>query len=179
MAGRPSLYDWKAIESDYKAGLPIDRICQKHTIEKKTLQNKISEKKWVVSGNAKAVMQGFEEISGNIGIIQGSEPEILEAVYDRIRTESEFDIMAGRIVIKAMKKLEKVIDDGKKLEKVNVGNGVQNLEPVGMMGGDYKDALDAVYRGKEIIKGKEASTNVNVNTQTNVGIQTITRKIVD
>jgi len=41
---RPSRYDWKAIEADCKAGLTVDKICRKHAIKKKTLQNKISEK---------------------------------------------------------------------------------------------------------------------------------------
>jgi hypothetical protein len=107
------------------------------------------------------------------------EPEILEAVYDRIRTESEFDLVAGRLVTKTMKKLEKLVDDGIKSEKLNVGGGMQAFETVEMMGGDYLDVMNAAYRGKELLKGKELTSSINVNATAAVGIQTITRKIVD
>jgi len=176
---RPSKYDWKAIEADFKAGIDKERICRKHGIEEKTLNNKIYEKKWIVSGNAKSIMTGLSEVSGSLGQMEIEEPEILEAVYDRIRTESEFDLVAGRLVTKTMKKLEKLVDEGIKSEKLNVGGGMQAFETVEMMGGDYLDVMNAAYRGKELLKGKEVTSSINVNTQTNVGIQTITRKIVD
>lgn len=160
---RPSKYDWKAIEADFKAGLSRDRICRKHGIEEKTLNNKIYEKKWAVSGTAKSIMNGLGEVSGNLGKMEVEEPEILEAVYDRIRTESEFDLVAGRLVTKTMKKLEKLVDGGVKSEKVNVGMGVQDFATVEMMGGDYLDVMNAAYRGKELLKGKEMTSSISVN----------------
>lgn len=173
---RPSKYDWKAIEADFKAGLERERICRKHSIEEKTLSNKIYEKKWVVSGNAKSIMTGLSEVSGSLGQMEIEEPEILEAVYDRIRTESEFDLVAGRLVTKTMKKLEKLVDGGIKSEKLNVGGGMQAFETVKMMGGDYLDVMNAAYRGKELLKGKEVTSSINVNATAavqNVSIQNI------
>lgn len=160
---RPSKYDWKAIEADFKAGIEKERICRKHGIEEKTLNNKIYEKKWMVSGNAKSIMTGLSEVSGSLGQMEIEEPEILEAVYDRIRTESEFDLVAGRLVTKTMKKLEKLVDSGFKSEKVNIGGGIQGFKTVEMMGGDYLDVMNAAYRGKELLKGKEITSSINVN----------------
>lgn len=174
---RPSKYDWKAIEADYKAGLEKERICRKHGIEEKTLNNKIYEKKWAVSGNAKSIMTGLSEVSGSLGQLEIEEPEILEAVYDRIRTESEFDVVAGRLVTKTMKKLEKLVEDGVKSEKINVGGGVQAFETVEMMGGDYLDVMNAAYRGKELLKGKEVTSSINVSAtaavQNNLNIKNV------
>jgi hypothetical protein len=160
---RPAKYDWKAIEADFKAGINKDRICRKYSIEEKTLNNKIYEKKWIVSGNAKSIMAGLSEVSGSLGQMEIEEPEILEAVYNRIRTESEFDLVAGRLVTKTMKKLEKLVDCGIKSEKLNVGGGMQAFETVEMMGGDYLDVMNAAYRGKELLKGKEAPATVQIN----------------
>ena len=174
--GRPSKYNWEAIEGEYRAGVQINDICRKHGIAKKTLQNKVSAELWEVSGGAKAVMKGFEEVSGILGTIEEESPEILPALYDRISTETEFDIMAGRIVTKTLRKLESVVDSGKKLEKVGVGGGIQSFQEVGMMGSDYKEVMEAVYKGKEILKGKEAAgTTVNVqnNNTAIAGVKTL------
>ena len=176
---RPSRYDWKAIEADYKAGLPVDKICRKHTIEKKTLQNKASEKRWEVSGLAKAVFVGLSDVSGKIGELRESNPEIIEAVYDRIKTESEFDVSAGSLVMKIMKGLHTVVDSGKAYEKVNAGNGVQNIEPVNMQGSHYVDVATAAYKAKELIKGKDVTASQQINVNTAVQQNNITPKTLD
>jgi len=168
---RPSPYDWKSIEADFKAGLTVDKICRKHTIEKKTLQNKIYDKKWEVSGNAKAIMKGLEQVSGNLGQLQAEEPEILDAVYDRIKTESEFDVSAGSLAMKIMKGLHTVVDNGKSYERVNVGNGVQNLEPIDMGASHYLDVANAAYRAKELLKGKEMTSSQNINVNATAAVQ--------
>lgn len=72
---RPAKYDWKAIEADFKAGIDKYRICRKHGIEEKTLNNKIYDKKWVVSGHAKSIMKGLGEVSGSLGQMGIEEPK--------------------------------------------------------------------------------------------------------
>lgn len=165
---RPSKYDWESIEADYRAGLPKEEIRSKYKLQRNTLDNKIREKDWEVSSRAKSVIEGFEAVSGHLGALEAETPEILPAVYDRIEAETDFDIRSGRIVTKTLRKLEGIVDKGTKLEKVGVGAGIQSFEEVGMGAGDYKDVMDTVYRGKEVIKGKEAAQSVNVavnNTQ--------------
>lgn len=71
--------------------------------------------------------------------------------------------MAGELVAKTMKKLEKLVDGGVKSEKVNVGVGIQDFATVGMMGSDYLDIMNAAHRGKEILKGKERTSSINVS----------------
>ena len=172
-------YNWKTIEADFKAGLTVDKICRKHTIQKKTLQNKISEKKWVVSGTAKAIMSALEDVSGKIGELREESPELIEAIYDRIKVESEFDVSAGSLVMKIMKKLHTVVDAGKGYEKLNVGNGVQNIEPVEMSGAHYLDVANAAYRAKELLKGKESPATVQINNSNAVQNNSITVEFVD
>jgi len=146
----------------------------KYKVPRNTLDNRIRDKNLVVSEHAEAAIQGLGAVSGHLGALQAETPEIIDAVYDRIANETAFDINAGRIVAKTMQKLEEIVTNGTKLEKVGVGNGIQSFQEVGMMGGDYKEVMDAVYRGKEVLKGKEASTNINVSatsaTQNNYNV---------
>jgi hypothetical protein len=160
--GRPSKYDWNSIEADFRAGVPKADIRRRYKVPRNTLDNRIRDYGLEVEASAVAAMKGFEAVSGHLGALQAKSPEIMPAVYDRIATETEFDIVSSRIVMKAMSKVEKIIDNGNKLEKINVGVGMQRFEEVGMAAADYKDAMDAVYRGKEVLKGKEAPAQVNV-----------------
>ena len=164
---RPSKYPWEEIEADYKAGVDKKEICRKWKIPKKTLDNKIIEKSWEVSGLAVEAMRSLEQVSGNFGILEATDPKTAAALYDRVAHETDFDIRAGRLVVKTMKRLESLVDAGKKLEKVSVGTGIQELVEVGMMGSDYKDVMDAAYRGKELLKGKD-QTGPQVAIQNNM-----------
>lgn len=165
--GRPSKYPWGDIEHDFKAGVPKPELCRRYRIPTKTLDNKIAEKKWKVSGLAVKAMSDLEQVSGSFGQLEEEDPKTAAALYDRVRTETDFDIRAGRLVIKTMKRLEGLVDRGKKLEKVGVGQGMQELREVGMMGGDYKDVLDAAYRGKELLKGKDITSQTQFSVQQN------------
>lgn len=171
---RPPKYDWGVIEADYKSGMDIEKLCLKNGIEKRTLQNKVYAMQWEINSEANAIISGLNAVSCKIGALKETNPELIEAVYDRIKVESEFDISAGSLAIKIMKGLHTVVDNGKSYEKVNVGGGIQQLEPVEMGGGHYLDVANAAYRAKELIKGKDITSSQNINVQTNVQSNTKT-----
>jgi hypothetical protein len=54
---------------------------------------------------------------------------------------------------------------------------MQAFETVEMMGGDYLDVMNAAYRGKELLKGKEAPATVHINNtnaiQNNIQTKTL------
>ncbi len=45
---RPSKYNWEAIQKSYEDGFTVDKLCDMYSIEKKTIQNRISREKWEV-----------------------------------------------------------------------------------------------------------------------------------
>ena len=174
---RPVKYDWEVIEADYKSGMDLDKLCLKNGIEKRTLQNKVYAMKWEVNSEANAIIKELSEVSCKLGALKETNPELIEAVYDRIKTESEFDISSGSLALKIMKRLHNVVDSGKAYEKLNVGAGIQQLEPVEMGGSHYLDVANAAYRAKELLKGKEATTSQNINVST--AVQTNISKSID
>lgn len=177
---RPAKYDWDSIGSDYKSGMELTKVCLKHGIEKRALENKIYSAKWVINSEANSIISGLHEVSSKMGILQETNPELMTALYDRIKTESEFDVSAGSLAMKIMKGLHTVVDTGKAYEKVNVGNGMQQLEPVKMGGAHYLDVANAAYKAKELLKGKEQTSSINVNaTAGAVASNNITVEFVD
>lgn len=57
-----------------------------------------------------------------------------------------------------------------KLEKVNVGDGVQNFEPVALGADDFKHCQDTIDKASITlgINQRHSNQNINVNTQNNI-----------
>lgn len=62
------------------------------------------------------------------------------------------------------------LNKNQKLEKINVGDGVQNFEPVGLGADDFKQCQDTIDKASLTlgINQRHSSQNISVNTQTNV-----------
>ena len=57
--GRPSKYNWEVIQKSYEDGFTVDKLCDMYSIEKKTIQNRISSQKWEVTGNINSDIKLF------------------------------------------------------------------------------------------------------------------------
>lgn len=92
---RPSKYNWKAIRKSYEDGFDINKLCDMYSIEKKTIQNRISSEKWEVTGNINTDINEKE-------LMDKLEP-IVTAVVEEIGVEN------------AYKAIQSIIDDLKYL----------------------------------------------------------------
>jgi len=86
---------------------------------------------------------------------------IEKAVGRRLRVEVVSD--------KLLDKIEKHITDNIKQEKINIGNGAQGFEEVGLGSNDYKNLADAIDKVSitQGVNQRHANTNLQVNTQVN------------
>jgi len=63
------------------------------------------------------------------------------------------------------------LKDNKKLEKINIGNGVQNLEEVELGSSDYKNIQDAIDKASLTLGVNQRHSSQQINVQTNTAIQ--------
>ena len=63
---RPSKYNWELIQKSYEDGFTVDKLCDMYSIEKKTIQNRISSEKWEVTGNINTDINEFKDSLGKI-----------------------------------------------------------------------------------------------------------------
>lgn len=177
--GRPSKYNWEEIKKSYFIGRSVDYIVDKYGITKKTLQNKISEELWEVSGSIKSDILGLKQsigkITDDISHNQHLAHIISEDVKDLINELS--DLVDAKKIIYSATQLNLVrtmeyLSKNQKLEKINVGDGVQNFEPVGLGADDFKYCQDTIDKASITlgINPRHANTNIKVdnnNTQEN------------
>jgi len=139
---RPSKYNWKDIQKAYEGGISIDEISKKYNVTKKTLQNKISEKKWKVTGSINTHINGVREHLGKLLQETGNDPVMQDIVEERVRTILEDNelIQNNRKLLKAFQGL--------------VGKGIRE--------GAYKTPSD-IKAGVSTIKDIEAVANPKAN----------------
>ena len=190
--GRPSKYNWEEIKKSYFIGRSVDYIVDKYGITKKTLQNKISEELWEVSGNIKSDILGLKQsigkITDDISHNQHLAHIISEDVKDLINELS--DLVDAKKIIYSATQLNLVrtmeyLSKNQKLEKINGGDGVQNFEPVGLGADDFKYCQDTIDKASITlgINPRHANTNIKVDNnnlqQTNLTIEDISLAIAN
>ena len=97
MMARPKLYDWESIEKAYCQGADIQEICKKYKIAKKTLQNKIYEKRWEIKGNIDADVNEFKAVLGKVTEKALNSPETTDIYIEKLITIVEDNEIRSRI----------------------------------------------------------------------------------
>ena len=150
---RPLKYNWGAIEKAYIQGAEVKDICKQYNITKKTLQNKIYEKKWEMTGNINSDVNEFKAVLGKVTEAALNNPETTDIYIEKITTVLE-DNKLIRNNRKLASAVHAILGQEIKNKKVNVNN-VRNVT------GALKDI-------ESMANPQSNRTEVNVNTQTNV-----------
>ena len=145
---------------------------QKYDVEKKTLQNKISEKKWEVSGNIKADITELKTSIGKISGTLGNNPDkahiIAEDVIDCINQIA--DLVESEKIVKSATLLNLArtvtyLKNNTKLEKISAGAGVQELVEVGLGSSDFKECQVTIDKASLTLGVNQRHSNSQVNIQ--------------
>ena len=172
-------YDWTEIQKAYECGKTVDELVKKYDVEKKTLQNKISEKKWEVSGKIKADITELKTSIGKISGTLGNNPDkahiIAEDVIDCINQIA--DLVEGEKIVKSATLLNlartvNYLKNNTKLEKVSAGAGIQELVEVGLGSDDFKQCQDAIDKASITLGVNQRHSNSKVNIQNTNAAQT-------
>lgn len=182
-------YNWIEIQKAYECGKSVDELVIKYNIDKKkTLQNKISENKWEVSGNIKSTISDLKESIGKVSGTLGNNPDkfhiIAEDVIDCINEISILVDGTKAVSSATLLNLARTIEYLKtntKMEKINVGDGVQNFEPVALGSLDYKNAQDTIDKASITlgINQRHSNSQININNDNTNAIQNNVKTLDD
>lgn len=149
-------------------------------INKSSIQRKEKKDNWIVGKtqqlkndiievekeNAK-ILQQKTQLREKIATLEGYEIKYLdEIIQDEAKIKSLIFSTTALNVIRINEDLQQNM----KYEKVSVGDGVQNLEPVKLSASDYKNAQEALDKASITlgINQRHSSSQINVNTQNNI-----------
>ena len=164
---RPSKYNWEAIRKSYEDGFDINKLCDMYSIEKKTIQNRISSEKWEVTGNINTDINEFKDSLGKIAGYVSQNDEIKN----------------NEIILRVSTILEdnELIINNRKILKAFQGKII-----AGLKNGAYEKPND-IKAGTSALKNIEAIANpqankqeINIqntnNQQTNIEVENMSQK---
>lgn len=157
-------YDWEKIENAYQLGVDVDTICLKYKVAKKTLQNRIYDKKLTIkSGNINEASAEFGQALGKFSAIAQNDDNLKDIVESRIKTIAEDNGLMGN-----NRKIAKM------LQSVIVANRNSiNLQNIKNVSGTLKDI-------ESIANPQASKQEINIqNTNAMQNITKIERKIIE
>lgn len=130
---RPAKYNWELIKKAYEEGIDVDTIADEYSITKKTLQNKISEEKWTISGTLNADIKEFEDVLGKISRNTENDPIKQKIAIEKITTILEDNglIQNNRKLLKLAQSI--IVRDRDQINYKNIRNltaAVRDIEAV-------------------------------------------------
>lgn len=142
--GRPNKYDWDSAKKYYLSGATRDEIVKKFKVPRNKLAEKIQL--WgEVSDISKSVHEGFIEVSDKVFTLSETSPELVDATMKIAQDRNpKFRKIIEDLTELNMNNLKKHLMGNKKLEKINVGAGIQRFEEVGLGTSDFKEAQDTI-----------------------------------
>lgn len=185
---RPSKYNWKEIQQAYECGKTVDELSNKYKVTKKTLQNKISKELWEVMGNVKADIQGVSDSLGKITGTLSQNPlkahiiaeDVLESINELADKLDARKLINGATMMNLTRTIEH-LKANTKLEKINVGDGVQQFEPVALGSSDYKNIQDTIDKASITLDVApiRPTTALQVNQATSNNTETVINIVED
>lgn len=180
---------WDKVKSYYESDISytdiIDNIEHKYNviISRGQISKKAKESNWNKEKNKQVIVDMVdvskknETINETLALKNETELEtIKEIVGDKIRHTK----LITNLTELNLKQLNNHLVENKKLEKVNVGDGVQNLEPVALGTSDYLNAQKTIDQASLTlgVNQRHSNTQLNVNTQNN-NVNTVNTKTLD
>ncbi|MFW3412318.1 hypothetical protein ACN9J3_06250 [Aliarcobacter butzleri] len=149
-------------------------------INKSSIQRKEKKENWIVGKTQQLKSDIIEVEKQNATILQQK-----ATIREKIATLEDYEIKYLDELIQDEAKIRSLLfsttalnvirinedlQQNMKYEKVSVGDGVQNLEPVKLSASDYKNAQEALDKASITlgVNQRHSSTQINLNNQNNI-----------
>jgi len=167
---RPSKYNWKDIKKHYEIGMSQKDIILEFGCPKSSLSERVKKENWVVNELANSYIKGSIEVNEQKANLTEQDVRIVEIADKAIMEETRRRGLIFNMTELNLEKLNNHLKEDKKLEKINVGDGVQKFEEVALGTSDYKNAQDTIDKASITlgVNQRHANSQINVNTQNNM-----------
>ena len=167
---RPSKHNWEEIKKHYEAGKSQSEIVLEFECPKSSLSEKIKSENWIQSEQVKAYIKGSLEINEQKANLIEQDVRIVEIADNIIDEQTRRRGLIFNATEALLKKATKMIEKNQVIDKISVGDGVQNFEPRELNTADLKNLSDTIDKASVTlgVNQRHSNSQVNVNTQNNI-----------
>lgn len=166
---RPSKHNWEEIRKHYEAGKNQAEIVLEFECPKSSLSEKIKNENWTQSEQVKSYIIGSVEIKEQKANLIEQDVRIVEIADKMIDEQLRRKNLIFNATELLIKKATNIITKNQVIDKINVGDGVQNFEPRELNTTDLKNLSDTIDKASITlgVNQRHASSAVinNANVQ--------------
>lgn len=157
---------WEKAKEYFEAGLSLSEINLRTEISRPQISKRAKKEGWEKGNIKKQIISQAVEVATIKETLNETALQVHnELVDEEVRRRGlVFDATE-----KLLKKIDYAMDNHKPLEKVNRGDGIQDLIPVEYGASDYKNFADAIDKASVTlgVNQRYANSQVTVNNQNN------------
>lgn len=163
--GRPSKHNWEEIRKHYEAGKNQAEIVLEFECPKSSLSEKIKSEKWIQSEQVKAYIKGSLEVNEQKANLIEQDVRIVEIADNIIDEQTRRRGLIFNATEALLKKATRMIEKNQTIDKLRVGDGVQNFEPRELNTADLKNLSDTIDKASITLGVNQRHSNSQVNIQ--------------
>ena len=176
---RPSKYNWKDIRKHYEAGMSQSEIVLQFECPKSSLSEKISKEGWTQSELIKSYIKGSIEVNEQKANIIEQDVRLVEIADNIIEEQSRRRNLVFNASEKLLVKATQMIDKNQTVDKINVGTGIQQIEPRELDSSDLKNLADTIDKASITLGVNQRHSNSQVQINNSNAVQTNIKSLDD
>lgn len=161
-----SIKQWEKAKEYFEAGLSLSEINLRTEISRPQISKKAKKENWEKGNIKKHIISQAVEVAQVKETLNETALEVhKELVTDELRRKN---LVYGASE-KLLQRTQQMIEANRTVEKVNIGDGVQQFEPRDLNSSDLKNLADTIDKTSVTLKVNDRFSNnqVQVNNQNN------------
>lgn len=158
---------WNKAKEYFEAGLSLTDIVDRTGISKSQISKKATKENWEKGNEKKQLISQAVEVAIKKETLKETALEVHnELVNEQLRLKS----LVFKATEKIIKKATDILDNNKVVDRVSVGDGVQQFEPRELNTTDLKNLSDTIDKASITlgVNQRHSNSQINVNTQNNI-----------
>lgn len=163
---------WDKAKEYFEAGLSLSEIVLRTEISKAQISKKSKFENWQKGNEKKQLISQAVEVAEQKETLNETALQVHnELVDEQLRRRNLVFNASEKLLVKATEMIKK----GQTVDKINVGAGIQQIEPRELDSSDLKNLADTIDKASITLGVNQRHSNSQVNIQNTNAVQTVTK----
>lgn len=163
---------WDKAREYFEAGLSLSEIVLRTEISKAQISKKSKFENWQKGNEKKQLISQAVEVAEQKETLNETALQVHnELVDEQLRRRNLVFNASEKLLVKATEMIKK----GQTVDKINVGAGIQQIEPRELDSSDLKNLADTIDKASITLGVNQRHSNSQVNIQNTNAVQTVTK----
>lgn len=161
---------WNKAKEYFEAGLSLTEIVDRTNISKSQISKRATKENWQKGNEKKQLISQAVEVAEQKETLNETALQVHnELVDEQLRRRNLVFNASEKLLVKATKMIEK----NQTVDKLNIGAGIQQIEPRELDSSDLKNLADTIDKASITlgVNQRHSNSQININNENNQATQ--------